>query len=201
MPKPSVEAAMSDDTDKLALERRRQDMSNVTPELEKVAVALWRADETGCDWDDHDEEEQAYYHRLARAALLAIREPTERMVSAARARMLVRSCACYDLDGKRVDVAPGSIPDGIDSRDETIKQLDAQVARLREMTEWRPIETAPKDGTWIFVIASKSAIHPSIARWNDGHGWGDELTPTFFIPEHEPDHWLPVLPPPPGDKT
>ena len=31
---------------------------------------------------------------------------------------------------------------------------------------WQPIETAPKDGTWVIVQAGDG--HPSTARWNTG---------------------------------
>lgn len=46
-----------------------------TPELESVAIALWRNDDTGCDWEDQDDDERAFYISQARAALSAIREP------------------------------------------------------------------------------------------------------------------------------
>jgi hypothetical protein len=37
----------------------------------------------------------------------------------------------YDKDGNRVDCKPGSIPDGTDARDETIRLLRAEIARLQ----------------------------------------------------------------------
>ena len=37
----------------------------------------------------------------------------------------------YNTSGERVDVCPGSIPDGISCRDETIKGQDEMIRRLR----------------------------------------------------------------------
>lgn len=73
------------------------------------------------------------------------------------------------------------------------------------MGEWRDIETAPKDGTFVLVICD-GAWCPSISRWNGGRshpdgtpfdeGWGDELG-TFHIPGlNMPTHWMPLPEPP-----
>lgn len=41
----------------------------------------------------------------------------------------------YDGEGNRIDVEPGSIPDGIDCRNETIKLLDARIEALEARAE------------------------------------------------------------------
>lgn len=87
------------------------------------------------------------------------------------------------------------------------------------MSEWEPIETAPKDGTQVLVYAP---IGMSIAAWSQdtrgpgvsGHvqtpgwiGWanGDEIddegwdTGHGFALQLEPTHWMP-LPAPPKDQ-
>ncbi len=42
---------------------------------------------------------------------------------------------CFDAKGNRNDVEPGSIPDGIECRDETIRVQDAEIAALRHDIE------------------------------------------------------------------
>lgn len=65
------------------------------------------------------------------------------------------------------------------------------------MTDWQPIETAPRDGTWVFGYWKQCPItaYPCVMFWG-----GDEwLSPawTDFFPN--PVFWMP-LPPPPKDK-
>lgn len=44
----------------------------------------------------------------------------------------------YDGDGNRIAVEPGSIPDGIECRDATIKLLDERVERLtKDRDDWK----------------------------------------------------------------
>lgn len=68
------------------------------------------------------------------------------------------------------------------------------------MTDWRPIETAPKDGTIIFCACegqfSLAAWDSYCARWLakvNGESardyYGDEVAV-------EPDHWMPLPEPP-----
>ena len=67
------------------------------------------------------------------------------------------------------------------------------------MSEWQPIETAPKDGTR--VLASQSG-HVFTARWapgfaavypgGGGPGWYDEILDR----RAQPTHWMPLPAPP-----
>jgi hypothetical protein len=72
-----------------------------------------------------------------------------------------------------------------------------------EMTDWQPIETAPKDGTAILIWPAQSALTGStecmiisyVVRWHDWkESWieasGEEYD-TFY-----PTHWMPLPPPP-----
>jgi len=43
----------------------------------------------------------------------------------------------WDKNGNRIDVEPGSIPDGIDCRDETIRLLKGEINRLRKVESFR----------------------------------------------------------------
>jgi hypothetical protein len=68
-----------------------------------------------------------------------------------------------------------------------------------EMTEWQPIDTAPKDGTAILIWPAQSALTGStecmtisyVVRWHDWkEAWieasGEEYD-TFY-----PTHWMPL---------
>lgn len=73
------------------------------------------------------------------------------------------------------------------------------------MSEWQPIETAPKDGSPVLVYAVEGCTQWKfytplwICRWEEGHEdgeWieaGGELYTTC-----KPTHWMP-LPKPPKD--
>lgn len=66
----------------------------------------------------------------------------------------------FDKDGKRVEVEPSSIPDGIDCRDETIKLLDDQIARLKAA-----LATADAAGFARGVEAASAAVD---GLWSNG---------------------------------
>lgn len=68
-------------------------------------------------------------------------------------------------------------------------------ARTRRADDWWDIETAPKDGTPVLLIARKG--NPWVDEWSkDFEGW-------FFCDQWEtpiePTHWMP-LPDPPGER-
>lgn len=61
------------------------------------------------------------------------------------------------------------------------------------MSEWRDIETAPKDGAWVLLWLPTwgYAGQARMGRW-DFDGWyGREWKEVFY----EPSHWQPVEPP------
>jgi len=49
---------------------------------------------------------------------------------------------------------------------ELVEAQDAEIERLRLQCEWQPIETAPRDGTVIELIAPMSE-YPRIGKWVD----------------------------------
>jgi hypothetical protein len=64
--------------------------------------------------------------------------------------------------------------------------------------EWQPIETAPKDGTWVLGFFPYYGVNQM--QWHDGnrkleHHWMlfGRLTPT------DPTHWMPLPEPPKED--
>lgn len=65
---------------------------------------------------------------------------------------------------------------------------------------WQPIETAPKDGTWVILARSNDAVGPNY--WTDywiGSDIQDWAKSTLSNP---PTHWmpLPAAPTPQGEK-
>ena len=62
--------------------------------------------------------------------------------------------------------------------------------------EWQPIETAPKDGAWVFLYWPTMSIsaYPAV-----GHSHGDEYgweTVNRDYGEVYPTHWIPLPEPP-----
>lgn len=77
------------------------------------------------------------------------------------------------------------------------RRARALEARIRELTEWQPMETAPRDGTPIlgvtvmgdhYIVTQMSwrAYHPNAAgkiSWRDAQGH-----------KLNPDMWMPMMP-------
>lgn len=62
--------------------------------------------------------------------------------------------------------------------------------------KWKPIDTAPKDGTYVLVGQwmvdyEGPYFRMGVSWWSEQWGWGGN------VPD-EPTHWMP-LPPPPGE--
>lgn len=64
------------------------------------------------------------------------------------------------------------------------------------MSDWRPIETAPKDGT--FILAVIAGFKPAVVRFMCAPGrsdWidsSDNWTSDIGGPFWEPTHWMPL---------
>jgi hypothetical protein len=64
-------------------------------------------------------------------------------------------------------------------------------------SQWQPIETAPKDGAFVFLYWPTMPItwYPSVGfHHGDGYGW--ELAAARDYGEVLPTHWAPMFPPP-----
>jgi hypothetical protein len=84
------------------------------------------------------------------------------------------------------------------------------------MTDWQPIETAPKDGTPILLFTPgvrSSAVGPvGVGRWVESQTvkYGRIVDDRRYwlvnglvlaLPHDKPSHWMPLPPPPRGDPT
>ncbi len=70
--------------------------------------------------------------------------------------------------------------------------IDDRAAEAANAARWQPIETAPRDGRFVFVSDSGTAI---MACW-EGTVWLDWASYPFH-----PTHWMPLPQPPAGDAT
>lgn len=63
------------------------------------------------------------------------------------------------------------------------------------MSEWQPIETAPKDGTYLLTSDGKWR---EVCKFVDGF-WCSDLEGESYSYVLEPTHWQPLPEPPPED--
>jgi hypothetical protein len=59
------------------------------------------------------------------------------------------------------------------------------------MSEWQPIETAPKDGTWLLLFGNPHGWHMryAIGNWFEGHGPWCGLEAEYL---GDITHWMPL---------
>ena len=63
------------------------------------------------------------------------------------------------------------------------------------MSEWQPIETAPKDGSPVLVLGSGwNDPVPTVAVWNEYEEWAEFTGGETIWPA--PNHWMPLPEPP-----
>jgi hypothetical protein len=69
------------------------------------------------------------------------------------------------------------------------------------MSDWQPIDTAPKDGTWMLLRGESGYIgRPYLAhvgRWmqtDDRGGWWEQSEDAYFADSNsmQPTHWMPL---------
>lgn len=84
------------------------------------------------------------------------------------------------------------------------RMLDAY-ADLLAASAWRPIETAPRDGTEILTIEPNYCGGSTIKQvvWTSGTGiqGGGYWVERRFSKIVNPKHWMPMLPPPPDARA
>jgi len=82
------------------------------------------------------------------------------------------------------------------SLNEIVAKLKAENERLKWAQTWQPIESAPKDGTFVLVIDSEYGDHSGafVARYTEAFSgcWLTSHTPHVVCPTH----WMPLPTPP-----
>lgn len=66
------------------------------------------------------------------------------------------------------------------------------------MSDWQPIETAPKADFERILLSSATWPYPAIGYWDsEEHVWADDDGPWAYLnPEDQPTHWMPLPEPP-----
>lgn len=82
-----------------------------------------------------------------------------------------------------------------------VLDLAEQVARTPQPEEWKPIASAPKDGTTILLYCPDDApalVAGNFCSGNDWSGWqyADELLSDAAPGGPSPTHWMPLPQPP-----
>lgn len=63
-----------------------------------------------------------------------------------------------------------------------------------EKTEWRPIETAPRDGTRVLLLHVRVECEVMLGYWDEQNdGWE---TDSEWWPDADFSHWMPLPNPP-----
>ncbi len=62
------------------------------------------------------------------------------------------------------------------------------------MSDWRPIETAPKDGSTIIGWCREWG-EPQTIDWSKGE-FGEHWYTAVMLPRYQPTHWMPLPKPP-----
>lgn len=73
--------------------------------------------------------------------------------------------------------------------DEFIPAMRKMLPVINPPPEWQPIETAPRDGTWIMCHCENQGH--IVLRFNSNDGWNN-----FDTYELRPTHWMPLPKPP-----
>lgn len=86
--------------------------------------------------------------------------------------------------------------DGLEEATTRIRELEAEIERLRAAQQWRPIEEAPRDGTEVLVWAG---LNPP-EKWHESlHDIRPYIGPASYHPDagwcvctvREVTHWMP----------
>ena len=91
--------------------------------------------------------------------------------------------------------------------DEVLREIWDEAQRQAAPT-WQPIDTAPKDGTWILLAGDSgyttTPFRVSVCQYSfDTYysWWRDHAGDNFRDDGDEPTHWMPLPPAPPTPKT
>ena len=64
------------------------------------------------------------------------------------------------------------------------------------MTEWQPIDTAPKDGTYFLAYWRPHEDEPFVKIYHVCHYAHGVIWPSWIIDDDMPTHWVPLPPAP-----
>lgn len=98
-------------------------------------------------------------------------------------------------ENKRLLEANRHLKKHYDCLREDYDKLDERLEETEMKTVWRPIETAPKDGTWFLYLDADNFV--SSAFTEDGvEYYGDHHSSTYGNKLYGLTHWMPLPQPP-----
>ena len=77
-----------------------------------------------------------------------------------------------------------------------IESLRSELSALKAENEWKPIETAPKDGAWIVVTSTHNKYYRACVQFYDGHWYDTQEVTHDDLMENAATHWMPLPKPP-----
>lgn len=85
------------------------------------------------------------------------------------------------------------------ANEEGVPYIRSIIAALRHLSEWQPIETAPRDGTHILCFHPKYDMILN-GVWDGGHINDFEMKDERleYVKDFRPTHWRPLPPGPDG---
>lgn len=98
-----------------------------------------------------------------------------------------------DAEIARLKGALQAVAETAVAKDQECRRLTAEIERLRAATQWRPIETAPKDE--LILVGPTKRMGICAAMYHSRDGWVTE-TCSDWVPIHTPTHWMPLPPAP-----
>ena len=76
------------------------------------------------------------------------------------------------------------------------------------MSEWQPIETAPKDGTWVLACGGILDVYPAedvppmvAVRWQQNWWLVSAVDAGQLLSYERPTHWMPLPAPPSQEQS
>ena len=76
---------------------------------------------------------------------------------------------------------------------DVIAELRSRIAKLEAQTQWQPISTAPKDGTWIVVTSTHNKYYRACVQFCYGHWYDTQEVIHDDLMEDAATHWMPML--------
>ncbi len=134
------------------------------------------------------------------------RDELKAQLAAANARIATQSCF-WDAAIEKYDTVLSVLAgETVDTDGNEAAQAVRSLMLRGVIRQWRPIESAPKNGT--LIMACVTGFIPSVVKWvtNDGESrWFQD--PESFVEEshfeeswsatrYEPTHWMPLPPSP-----
>lgn len=109
-----------------------------------------------------------------------------------------------DNGGNDIEWVPGAgfVLEAFDATYDDRAALLSHIRALEEEAKWRPIETAPKDGTPVLLFFPAGPHHGGAIEgwWFSSPKEIDDGWETIIGTIGEPTHWRPLPDPPEGEK-